>query len=74
MNKWLILQHNGFYEIEPINDLKPHTFCMSCSCEPKMEEIEGTDEYMVIHNAYDSREVVENAVAAINKSFKQPLN
>jgi hypothetical protein len=44
--------------ILPIDDLEPHIESgTSCKCNPKVEIEEG--ELIVIHNAFDLREVVE---------------
>lgn len=45
--------------VEPLNDLMAHnTNDIDCECNPKLEkQISGA--YVVIHNAWDSRELKE---------------
>jgi len=52
--------------VYPLDDLRPHvTEKASCWCDPKIEEYEeGT---VVIHNAADHREYVEEAEEIVNK-------
>jgi hypothetical protein len=52
----------------PSNDLKDHDESTACECRPRVEMING--EMLVIHNAYDNREVVEQA----NEILKQSSN
>lgn len=47
----------NFINILPINDLRPHTECENCWCEPRIEQ--HGDSHMVIHNALDEREKYE---------------
>lgn len=47
----MILQH-----IIPENDLKPHVSEIFCECMPYMDTEEPT---VIIHNAYDGRELQE---------------
>ena len=51
--------------ILPINDLKEHTEDTTCECRPMV--IEESGEIIVIHNAYDMREIVEQAIEHMNK-------
>lgn len=42
----------------PVNDLEPHEEVgTACKCEPRVEFAEGG--MLVIHNAYDNREILE---------------
>lgn len=50
--------------ILPINDLKEHTENSTCECEPKVIIEDG--EIIVIHNSYDRREVIEQAIDLMN--------
>ena len=44
--------------IVPNNDIKPHDdFKTTCECEPKV--IFENGEMIVIHNAFDNREIIE---------------
>ncbi|MCK4500888.1 hypothetical protein KAU11_10335 [Candidatus Babeliales bacterium] len=43
--------------IMPVNDIRPHTEKMTCNCKPKVESRNKT--MLVIHNAYDGREIRE---------------
>jgi len=50
--------------VYPLNDLQEHiTDGLDCPCDPTVE-IEGTG-YLVVHNAWDKREIVEQAYEAI---------
>lgn len=42
----------------PENDLKDHTQSDSCECGPKIRYVDGGK--LVVHNAYDGREVIEH--------------
>lgn len=55
--------------VYPVNDLEEHDTEHSaiCKCNPKVEIVEG--EILIIHNAFDLREVVEKA----EEILKQPL-
>ena len=48
---------NGKPEINvvPINDLREHQDCKDCHCKPKVEV--RSDRILIIHNAYDHREL-----------------
>lgn len=43
--------------ILPVNDLKEHEESVHCHCQPKVDWVDE----IVIHNAYDKREIVEQA-------------
>lgn len=43
--------------ILPVNDEKPHQEDLSCGCNPQIKFV--NDELIIIHNAYDNREVLE---------------
>jgi hypothetical protein len=55
------------YHVYPINDEKPHDLKGTmCPCEPRVEwndpeTGEAYTEALVIHNAFDCREIVEEA-------------
>lgn len=42
----------------PLNDLKEHTQSDDCECHPKIEYV-GEGGKVVVHNAYDGREFLE---------------
>jgi len=51
--------------IIPVNDLKPHEEeGTACKCEPRVEFLEGG--MLVIHNAYDNREIIEKVNDLLN--------
>lgn len=51
--------------IIPINDLKEHIESVGCDCSPKI--IFEEEEMIVIHNSYDRRELIEEAIEIINE-------
>lgn len=57
--------------ILPVNDLKPHEEeGTTCECEPRVEFVEGG--MLVIHNAYDNREIIEKVTDLLNTNNDQP--
>jgi hypothetical protein len=44
--------------VYPIDDLFEHTMSIGCNCEPRVEEYDEC--IIIIHKAYDFREVFEN--------------
>ena len=45
--------------VVPIGDLRPHTETgYDCECDPKTEVTEN-DPVLVIHNAFDGRDIIE---------------
>jgi hypothetical protein len=61
------------YHIYPTNDEKPHdTESTTCHCGPRIEWAdpqtgEPYAEALVIHNAFDCREIVEQAEAILSQ-------
>jgi len=54
----------------PINDLKPHEGESTvCECEPRVEFVDGG--ILVIHNAYDNREILEKVNDLLNPGDNQ---
>jgi len=53
------------YHILPINDIKEHEESTTCACSPKIEIIE-TGDIIVVHNAYDGREYIEELTSIDN--------
>lgn len=51
------------WHVLPINDLKPHEEKSTCACQPKVSNLEHGD-MLVVHNAYDRREIMEQLLAA----------
>jgi hypothetical protein len=45
-------------EVTPENDLTPHISSLDCLCIPEMKDQDGVQ--MLVHNAFDGREVNEN--------------
>jgi len=44
--------------VVPLNDLREHKdFETTCECNPRVEWING--EMLIIHNAFDQREIIE---------------
>ncbi len=52
-------------EITPINDEKEHTSGTTCDCCPRL--IMESGEMIVVHNAYDNREIVEKFYEVLNE-------
>lgn len=48
--------------IIPAFDLIEHSQSINCVCCPEVQELENTT--LIIHNAYDKRELVENLVTS----------
>ena len=48
-------------DIIPIDDIKPHTPGVDCHCRPSVLT-EGAV-LIIVHNAYDNRETIENIEA-----------
>lgn len=55
--------------IVPLNDLKEHESSDTCHCKPRVEVI-GV-KLLIIHNAYDNRETIEN-IQEFLLSFQPP--
>ena len=56
---------NDDIHVYPVNDLRDHiTDAPGCPCEPRIE-VEGAT-LIYVHNAWDYREIVEQAVGVIN--------
>lgn len=55
--KWL--------HIIPIWDKKEHEFKETCHCDPRVEDLEN-DYILVVHNSYDGREALEEAMKILN--------
>lgn len=47
------------WHILPVDDLKEHEESAYCQCNPKIEEYRNGR--LIIHNAYDGREIYEQA-------------
>ena len=51
--------------VYPLNDLREHILeGVDCPCEPTVEVIGAS--LLIIHNAFDHREIVEQAIAIMN--------
>ena len=51
---WGLFNDNGSLHVVPINDIKGHTYSLTCDCNPKVT-IENKG-FVVAHNAWDGRE------------------
>jgi hypothetical protein len=48
-----------YIHVYPENDLQPHTLSScDCHCGPRLEKL-SEQETMVVHSAYDGRELIE---------------
>ena len=57
---------NNDIHVLPVNDIKPHKNTgTDCPCNPTIEVV-GAD-LIIIHNAWDHREVFEQAIDAMNE-------
>lgn len=56
---------NGDINTLPVGDIKPHVEDASCPCKPRVEVIGAN--LMIIHNAWDNRELFEE----INQAIKE---
>lgn len=57
---------NGDVHVYPLDDLREHiTEGTECPCEPTIEVIGAS--LLIIHNAFDHREIVEQAVDIMNE-------
>lgn len=53
-----------FTHIWPVNDLKEHdTESLNCECNPLID----WNDMVVVHNAFDRREIIEQANSIVNK-------
>lgn len=57
---------NEVWHITPLNDLEEHTETLDCKCDPHIEIFK--DGALVIHNAYDGRELREDLIEAVKNS------
>lgn len=55
-------------DVYPENDLKPHSMGVGCDCEPAVEVIGAS--LLIVHNSYDHREIVEQAVDILNGKIR----
>lgn len=56
---------NMNWHLIPINDIRAHTEETTCECEPSIKLVDG--DILVIHNAYDNREIIEQVEKILNK-------
>lgn len=54
---------NNVWHVLPINDALEHRESVECECKPKLE-LQDNDGLVVVHNAYDGRELEENGKKA----------
>jgi len=56
---------NNDTHVFPLNDLREHvTEGVDCPCNPTVEVIGAS--LLIIHNAFDNREVIEQAIDIMN--------
>ena len=56
---------NDDIHVLPLNDIKPHVESKDCPCMPEVIKEYFSD--VVIHNAWDRREIIEQAEEAIKE-------
>lgn len=58
------------YHVLPVGDLHEHSNNVDepCPCNPKVQEVDG--DMVLVHNAWDLREVVEEAQAILKPKEK----
>ena len=62
---------NNDTHVYPLNDLHEHiTEGVECPCNPAVEVI-GAD-LLIIHNAFDNREIIDEAVSIMNRGDNGP--
>lgn len=65
------MDRSDIWHIYPIDDTIGHQLDGDdCHCNPEVEEIE--DSLLVIHNAYDDREVIEQMVSKDGEQDAKP--
>lgn len=69
----------GMLHVVPLNDEQPHEESTACPCSPRVEWVDPKtgDAWpnaaaLVVHNAFDCREVVEQAEMLAGSSAKEP--
>ena len=56
---------DGDIHVYPVNDLREHVLTgTDCPCEPEVEVIGAV--LLIAHNAFDHREIVEQAIDILN--------
>lgn len=53
---WGIFETDTEVHVIPLNDKMEHIKCIDCQCKPDYERY---DKLLVIHNAFDFREIME---------------
>lgn len=56
-------------DIDVIPRFEEHTFGSGCKCQPTVEVIGAY--LLTIHNAFDKREIIEQAIAIMNEDVEQ---
>lgn len=56
---------NGDVNVYPLDDIGEHVLDVSCSCGPSVEVIGA--HLLIVHNAFDHREIIEQAIEILNK-------
>ena len=56
--------------VYPLNDVWGHvTDGEDCPCEPEIKEENGT--LLIVHNSFDHREIVEQALDVLNGTYTE---
>lgn len=53
--------------VVPVDDLKAHVDGPGCACGPRVTCYENGNR-VIVHNSYDGREILENAIDAITEN------
>ena len=61
---WCIAIASGQHVV-PMNDSRSHELDLTCGCRPRRDEVYPS---IVIHNAFDRREVIEGVEAGIKRT------
>lgn len=61
----------AIYHVTPLNDLQEHDDSNTCRCNPRSELQPGGD-ILIIHNAFDDRELVELLNTPFKVGFPHP--
>ena len=57
MDRWRVIESGGNKHVVPIDDTQPHAMIRGCDCHPELHP--ETDSAVVVHNAFDCREMSE---------------
>lgn len=57
---WEVVEVDGGAHVVPVKDLQEHKLRASCPCIPQVETTGMNGLVLVVHNAFDHREVLEH--------------